>query len=46
MGRADSLGKNPHTESLRAGGEEGDRGWDGWFLSPTQWTWVWANSKR
>ena len=26
MGRADSLEKNPHTESLRAGGEEGDRG--------------------
>ena len=22
----------------------GDRGWDGWKVSPTQWTWVWANS--
>ena len=21
-----------------------DRGWDGWVGSPTQWTWVWANS--
>ena len=21
-----------------------DRGWDGWFASPTQWTWVWVNS--
>ena len=20
----------------------GDRGWDGWMASPTQWTWVWA----
>ena len=27
--------------------EEGDnRGWDGWMASPTQWTWVWANSGR
>ena len=25
--------------------EEGDdRGWDGWMVSPTQWTWVWVNS--
>ena len=31
-------------ERLRAG--EGDnRGWDGWMASPTQWTWVWANSR-
>ena len=21
-------------------------GWDGWMASPTQWTWVWANSGR
>ena len=33
-------------ERLRAGGEGGDRGWDGWTASPTQWTWVWANSGR
>ena len=25
-------------------GEGGDRGWDGWVASPTQWTWVWLNS--
>ena len=31
-------------ESLRAGGEGDDRGWDGWMASPTQWTWVWVNS--
>ena len=24
----------------------GDRGWDGWMASPTQWTWIWANSWR
>ena len=32
-------------ERLRAG-EEGNRGWAGWMASPTQWTWVWANSRR
>ena len=31
-------------ERLKAGGEGDDRGWDGWMASPTQWTWVWANS--
>ena len=24
----------------------GCRGWDGWMASSTQWTWVWANSRR
>ena len=24
----------------------GNRGWDGWIASLTQWTWVWANSRR
>ena len=33
-------------ERVRAGGEEGDRGWDSWMASLTQWTWVWANSRR
>ena len=27
-------------ERLRAGGEEGGRGCDGWMVSLTQWTWV------
>ena len=31
-------------ERLRAGREEGDRGWDGWMASQTQWTWVWVDS--
>ena len=32
---------------LRKAGEEGDdRGLDGWMASPTQWTWIWANSGR
>ena len=32
-------------EKLRAEGEGDDRGWDGWMASPTQWTWVWVNSR-
>ena len=30
---------------LKAGGEGDDRGWDGWMASPTQWIWVWVNSR-
>ena len=33
-------------ERLKAGREGGDRGWDGWMASPTQWTWIWADSRR
>ena len=32
-------------ESLKAGGEGDDRGWDDWMASVTQWTWVWVNSR-
>ena len=31
-------------ERLKTGGEGDNRGWDGWMVSPTQWTWVWASS--
>ena len=31
---------------LKAGGEGDDRGWDSWMASLTQWTRVWASSKR
>ena len=33
-------------ERLRAGGEGGNRGRGNWMASPTQWAWVWANSRR
>ena len=39
MWKAESLEKTLIWERLRAG-EEGNRGWDGWMASPTQWTWV------
>ena len=29
-------------ETLKAEGEVGDRGRDGWMASPTQWAWIWA----
>ena len=32
-------------ERLKAGGERGDRGWDGWMASLTQRTWVWVGSR-
>ena len=55
IGRADAEAETPILqlthwkrswcwETLRAGGEGDDRGWDGWVASPTQWTWVWASS--
>ena len=30
-------------ERLKAGDEGDKRGWDGWMVSLTQWTWVWAS---
>ena len=33
-------------ERLKAKGQEGSRGWDGWMASPTQWIRVWANSRN
>ena len=31
-------------ERLKAKGEGGRRGWDGWIASLSQWTWSWAKS--
>ena len=42
--RTNSLEKTWCWERLKAEGEGDSRGWDGWMASPTQWTWVWANS--
>ena len=32
-------------ERLKVGGEEDDKGWDGWMASLMLWTWVWVGSK-
>ena len=44
MWRTDSLKRPWFWEKLKAGGEGGKKGWDGWMSSPTQWVWVWINS--
>ena len=38
------IGKDP--DAGKDWGGEGNRGWDGWITSLTQWTWAWANSRR
>ena len=40
MQRADALEKILMLEKIEAGGEGGNRGWDGWTASLTQCTWV------
>ena len=45
IGRTDAKAEAP-IPWLKAGGEEGNRGWDHWMASSTQWTWVWASSGR
>ena len=46
MGRADSFEKTLMPGKIEGSRRRGDRGWDVWMTSPTQWTWVWANSGR
>ena len=43
MQRANSFEKTLMLERLRAGGAEGDRGWDGWMASLIWRMWVWVN---
>ena len=41
------IGKDPDAEKKWGQEEKGtNRGWDGWMAPLTQWTWVWANSRR
>ena len=46
MWRINSLEKTVMLGKIEGKRRRGNRGWDGWMLSPTQWTWVWANSGR
>ena len=47
IGRALTHWKRPwHWQRLKAIGEGDNRRCDGWMVSPTQQTWVWANSRR
>ena len=36
--------KRPWCWKRLKAGEGDNRGWDGWMVSPTQWTWVWVDS--
>ena len=45
MWSVDSLEETLMLGALGSGGEGDDREWDGWMVSPTQWTCVWVNSR-
>ena len=45
MWRTDSFEKTLMLGKIEGRREGNDRGWDGWMASPTQWTWVWVNSR-
>ena len=44
--RVDLLEKTMMLGKIEGRRRRGDRGWDGWMASLTQWTWVWASSGR
>ena len=44
MRRTDSFEKTLVLGKIKGRSRRGDRGWDGWMASPTQWTRVWVNS--
>ena len=44
--RTDSLEKTLMMGKTEGKRRRGDRGWDGWMASPTQWTWVWVSSQN
>ena len=46
MPRVDKLEKTLMLGKTEGRRRKGHREWDGWMASPTQWTWVWANSRR
>jgi len=45
MRRTDSLEKTLMLGKIEGRRRRDDRGWDGWMVSLTQWTWVWASSR-
>ena len=46
MWRAHSLEKILMVGNIEGRKKGGNRGWDGWMASPTQWTWIWVKSRR
>ena len=46
MWRTDSFEKTLMLGKIEGERRRDNRGWDGWMASPTQWTWVWVNSRN
>ena len=46
MWRVTSLEETLMLGKIEGRKRRGDRGWDGWMASLTQWAWVWVNSGR
>ena len=44
MWRTESFEKTLMLGKIEGRRRRGDRGWDGWMASLTEWTWVWVNS--
>ena len=42
--RTDSLEKTLMLRKIEGRRRRDNGGWDGWMVSPTRWTWVWASS--
>ena len=45
MWRTDSFENTLMLGKIEGGRRRGNRGWDGWMASLTQWTWFWVNSR-
>ena len=45
MRRVGLIGKDSDARRDWGRRRRGRRGWDGWMASPTQWMWVWVNSR-
>ena len=40
------VGKDPDAGKDWGQEKKGKTGWDSWMASATQWTWIWANSRK
>ena len=45
MWRADSFEKTLMLGKIKGRNRRGWQRWDGWTASPTEWTWIWVNSR-
>ena len=45
MWRVNSLEKTPMLGNIEGRRRRDNKGWDGWLVSPTQWIWIWVDSR-